>query len=179
MDKYGTNDTELWQAVQRDSREAFGLLFEKYWEYLFEIVYKRIGDEADTKDIVQEIFIYIWKNKARIYVENTLEPFLFSAARNHILALYRRKSIRLAHEKELVRRMGAAEPSDTKLLVWELEATVDRELGKMSPKMSQCYTLNRRQGMSVPEISQLLSLSEQTVRNYISEALDRIRRRLR
>ena len=179
MGKGGRNDTELWKAVQRDGRDAFGQLFEKYWEYLFGIVYKRIGDEADTKDIVQEIFVYIWKNRARIVVEDTLEPYLFSAARNHVLGLYRHKSIRLAHERELMVRAGTAEPADAKLLSGELEAAVDRELGRMSVNMSQCYSLSRRQGMSVPEISQLLSLSEQTVRNYISEALDRIRRRLR
>jgi DNA-directed RNA polymerase specialized sigma24 family protein len=50
-----TNDTLLLQQVEQDSKQAFNVLFEKYWEKTYSDEYKRIKDCDAAKDILQEI----------------------------------------------------------------------------------------------------------------------------
>jgi RNA polymerase sigma-70 factor (ECF subfamily) len=65
--------------------------------------------------------------------------------------------------------------SDEQLLLKEVTQTVDAELSKMPVNMRQCFRLSRYEDKSIREIAAELKLSEQTVKNNISEALRRLR----
>ena len=82
MDK----DTFLLQQLEKGSKRAFNILFEKYWEKAFSDAYKRIKNYDDAKDIVQEIFTHIWINREKKHIEN-LPAYLHVAIRNKVIKL--------------------------------------------------------------------------------------------
>lgn len=167
-------DSELLDAIKRDDHAAFRILFDRYWEYLFSIVYHRLNNRDETQDIVQDIFIYIWKSRASLTVNNGLEPYLFTAAKNQLYSFYRRKKLRMAKEELSMcetNSMGADELVRFK----EVDALVNDELERMPENVRRCFALSREEGLSIREISHQLELSEQTVKNNISDALKRLR----
>lgn len=168
-------DTELIDRIKNDDHGAFQQLFERYWDFLFAVIYRRLQDEDQTKDLVQDIFIHLWNNRRTLYATPSLEPLLVSSARNQIVSLHRKQQVRLMGEQELLYKIGRMEETDDMLLSKEIGQLIDEELVKMPLNMRRCFQLSRKEGKSITEIALELLLSEQTVKNNLSEALKRLR----
>ncbi|WP_256012255.1 RNA polymerase sigma factor [Desertivirga xinjiangensis] len=173
------SDIGLLTLMREGDHRAFRVFFDKYWEKLFASVYSSLQDEDEAKDIVQDIFIQVWNSRDTIYLENSFEPFLFKSARNQVISLYRKKQVKLNKEDELIERLSRLDETDDHLLEKELNSLIDSELEKMPLFVKQCFQLSRKEGKSISEIAAQLSLSEQTVKNYISESLRRLRIQLK
>lgn len=168
------SDKELLEAIKQDDHAAFEVLFNRYWDYLFGIVYRRLNDREETLDVVQDIFVYLWNSRASLSVKSGLEPYLFSAARNQLYSLYRRNQLRQVKE-EMQAVVSVPLEADGQLLFREVDRLVTDELQKMPDNVRKCFTLSREEGKSIREIAAELTLSEKTVKNNISDALKRLR----
>lgn len=169
-----TTDRELLDAIKGGDHGAFEVLFNKYWEYLFGIIFSKLNDRAQTEDIVQDIFIYIWNSRATLNIVNGMEPYLFSAAKNQVYTLFRRSKLRTSKEEQYDYPTSAGQ-ADELLLFREVDKLVNQELDRMPENVRRCYTLSRKDGMSIREIAKELMLSEKTVSNNLSDALKRLR----
>lgn len=175
------NDTELWEQVKGDSDVAYSQLFDRYWEEMFSIAYRRVGDEATAKDIVQNIFIHTWENRRQISIKETMRPYLFTALKYSVVRhIYRQArhgttdlplSVYSLPEEVL-------DPQDRHQYD-ALQEMVQSEIAEMPDKMREIFVLNHQQELSIREIALRLSLSEQTVKNQLGRALKRLRFRLR
>lgn len=54
-------DATLWQLVMEGNVSAYGELYERYWESLFETAFWHLYDKSAAKDIVQEVFVHCWR----------------------------------------------------------------------------------------------------------------------
>ena len=54
---YNPTDTELWELVKQDNREAFELLYRRHMRALYATIYKGALSKADAEDILQEVFL--------------------------------------------------------------------------------------------------------------------------
>ena len=173
--KNNITDRELLDAIKRDDHAAFEVLFNRYWEYLFSIIYRRLNNKEETEDIVQDIFIYIWNSRASLSVRTGLEPYLFTAAKNQLFTLYRRNKLKLANQEQFKYRTGSSAQADALVLFKEVDRLVTDELERMPDNVRRCFILSREEGKSIREIAAELMLSEKTVKNNISDALKRLR----
>lgn len=155
-------------------QKAFEALYERYWQEVYTMIYRRIGDKETSKDIVQELFINLWRYKNRIIAERSLAPWLNVAAKKQAISWYRKQTT--TRQRELLYHKNETwVASPTELEAKELQDLIDREIEKMPANMKQSFRLSRNENKSIKEIATELSLSEQTVRNNISMALERLR----
>jgi RNA polymerase sigma factor (sigma-70 family) len=171
-------DQELFQAMQSGDEHAFQFLFNRHWEALYNIVYKLIADDDQTKDILQNAFIEIWNKRDTLVVGSSIFPYLISVAKNEVISLFRKNKIRLAGDEILLANLHRVTYPDEQLIAGELQHVIDQELVSMPLNMRQCFILSRYEDKSIRNIACELTLSEQTVKNNISEALRRLRKRL-
>jgi len=169
------SDKELLQGIVREDEQAFQVLFDRHWKSLFSFVYRLTRDESQTKDILQDVFIDVWNNRSNLYSENSLLPYLNTIARNKVMSAFRKDKVRLQGADILLENINRAVQSDEQLLFKEVKKSVDDELSKMSFNMRACFQLSRYEDKTIREIAVELGLSEQTVKNNISEALRRLR----
>ncbi|MDR6785560.1 RNA polymerase sigma-70 factor (family 1) [Pedobacter africanus] len=170
-----STDQELLGAIKGNDHAAFEVLFNRYWEYLYSIIYRRLKDRDQAQDIVQDIFIYIWNSRASLSVRTGMEPYLFTAAKNQLYSLYRREKLKLTREAELQYQTPVSAQTDELVLFKEVDRLVTDELERMPDNVRKCFTLSREEGKSIREIALELMLSEKTVKNNISDALKRLR----
>jgi RNA polymerase sigma-70 factor (family 1) len=176
------NDMELWEQVKGDSDVAYSQLFDRYWEEMFSIAYRRVGDEATAKDIVQNIFIHTWENRRQIIVEETMRPYLFTALKYSVVRHIYRAARHGTTDLPLSVYSLPEEVLDHRQDLHEydvLQEKLQSEIEEMPDKMREIFVLNHQQELSVREIALRLSLSEQTVKNQLGRALKRLRFRLR
>lgn len=168
-------DQYLIIAMQSGDQKAFEALYQRYWSEVYTMIYRRINDREVAKDIVQDIFVNLWRYRDQIIAEGSLAPLLNVTAKKQAISWYRKQSASkqrelLYHEDEVL-----VAPSTTELETKELKDMLDREIDNMPSNMRASFRLSRYENKSIKEIATELSLSEQTVRNNISMALDRLR----
>ncbi|GGE52445.1 RNA polymerase sigma-70 factor (ECF subfamily) [Pedobacter psychrotolerans] len=177
-----SSDSSLFTLIKAGNHLAYAKLIDLYWEELYRHIFKKIKNSDDAKDIVQDIFLSLWKNRLNIVVNesDSLAPYLFRSAKYAIINHFSRPGITIADEQALSAALQApsAIKTDDLLLIGELQKLVENEISQLPERLQVPYRLSREQDLPVREIAEKLSLSEQTVKNNISAALSAIRFKL-
>lgn len=171
----GRSDKELLEAMRSGDAIAFQSAFDRHWKPLFSFVFRMIDDEDQTKDILQNTFLELWNRRETLLINDSLFPYLVKVAKNDVISLFRRDKVRLEGVDTIVKNLQRSAYSDERLLTNELQQAIDKELTKMPVNMQRCFQLSKYENKSIRDISAELLLSEQTVKNNISDALRRLR----
>lgn len=169
-------DEELLELLKKSDEGAFTELFDRYWERIAVYVSKVIKGQDDAQDIVQEIFISIWRRRGDISLKSTLLAYLLRSARNLSIRYIERNINQEDLIKSLSEQVQSMDLSAISVLeLQELESKVDEAIGKLPEKMRQVYLLSRHENLSYREIASQLGIAETTVKKQVSNALKHIR----
>jgi len=174
------NDAELLTASRKGDQQAFRKLFDKYWNDLFKIAYKRLHSTEDAQDILQDVFLSLWNNVETIAIQDSLGGYLYTALRNKIFNHFEKKSSRLA--KLMRAPFNVVESEETILSNYctkELQEFITQQITAMPEKMRQIFLLSKEEQLSHAEIVSLLQVSEQTVKNQLHNAVKRLKSSLK
>lgn len=159
-------------------------------EHLYNVDYKslcntanRIVNDWDTaQDVVQEVFIKLWKKRKELKIESTLRGYVFKAVINASLNyLENNKRILLFREditEENISRLNAAAPSE-QMEENELKARIEQALDRLPPRCKTIFILSKFEGMKYRQIAEHLNLSIKTVENQMGIALQKLREDLK
>lgn len=173
------SDSDILFEAQTNKTRALELAFDLYWELLFRHAYKKLQSEELSKDIVQEVFIVMWENIEMLSKQQELLPYLYAVLRNKVLTQYKKDSVRLKYAVDVAGKSVVAEPSAHQLLLnKELQSIIDDEISKMPSRMREIYGLKKNENKNIKEIADTLQLSEQTIKNQLLNASNRLKLRL-
>lgn len=174
------SDALLLYQLSTGDRAAFTALYEKYWESLFLTAARALRNETEAADVVQDVFLSLWKRRAELSIKGSLEGYLHKSVRFHALHFIEKNITRsdyLTHLKTV-----ALQYSDVHL---ELEAdakkiavVIDQTVRTMSPKMQEAYRLSREQHLTHRQIAEKMQISEETVKKHIQHALIEVKKAL-
>src|SRR5665647_1244853 len=169
-----TDDTLLLQQVEQGSKQAFNVLFGKYWEKTYSDAYRRLKNQDDAKDIVQEIFTHIWINREKVHIDN-LPAYLHVAIRNKVIKYVTKQ--KLTHpffdilnnipEKNLL--------ADSQLLWKEFFKSYEALLESLPPKRQIIFRLRYQEDLSTKDISMQLGITRKTVQNQLGKAIETLK----
>ena len=169
-------DDDLLKLLHDGDRMAFAEIYERYWERMFLYSAKVIRSRDDASDIVQEVFVSIWKRRQELMLSGQLAPYLFRCVRN-LSIKYIEKNI--LQQNFLATLTAACSNFDQELLpaleLKELETQIREAVSKLPPKMQEVYLLSRRDNCTNKEIAGKLGIAETTVKKQVSNALKVIR----
>lgn len=175
-------DHELFLLIREGDTLAFAEVVNRYANILQRFIFKRTSCVEDTKDILQEVFASLWNRRESIIITQSLYPYLFKAARYKVIdwMINKKKTIMRSEELQLICTQEIVyTTSEDDFLAKELEILLEMEVNKMPRTMKAVFSLSRKEAKSIKDIAFELSLSEQTVKNNISLALDRLRLKLK
>jgi RNA polymerase sigma-70 factor (ECF subfamily) len=168
--------TELCQG----NKEAFSLLFRKYYKDMVLFGGNFLYDRTRCEDIVQTIFTQLWENRETLVIETSLKSFLLQSVRNGCIdELRHRQSIK---EHEIyTEAFGPLGDMDTEnyILYSDLKTHLDDALDKLPETYRQAFVMNRFDGLKYKEIAQKLEVSERTVEVRIGKAIGLLRHYLK
>ena len=164
------------EHVSNEFEDTFTAIFNEHWKKLYVIAYRRLQDEELAKDLVQDVFVYFWKNYHTIVVGTSVEAYLRGAVQFQIIAHFRKENVRTKAFSYLLERMKEVEVNIKDLLTeQDLKKMINSELEEMPETMRKIFRL-RIQDYTVAEISENLGIAEKTVRNNITAGLSRFRK---
>ncbi|WP_175633181.1 RNA polymerase sigma factor [Pedobacter ghigonis] len=177
---YKALESNFFLLVKLDKNKAFNLVFDAYWNALYKQAYKKVHCTELAQDLVQDVFVSLWDKIELLDAEGSVLAYLFAILRNKILKLYEKDSVRLKYAVSVTANVAPSDVhSQNTILEKELKAIIDAEVERMPVRMKEIYLLKREDDLSIKQIAQDLSLSEQTVKNQLQMAYQRLRARVK
>ena len=89
-------DSEILDKFSQEStrHEAFNLLLNKYQQKIYWHIRRLVIDHDDADDLVQEVFIKVWKNLSNFRKDAQLFTWLYRIASNESITFLNRKKLR-------------------------------------------------------------------------------------
>ena len=171
---------ELLTRLKSDYMLSFDKVYELYSHKLFSFVFKILKNEADTDDIVQEVFVRIWESRDKLEDYKLLNSYIFTIAYNNSIDLIRK---RINNNKYLEHLKYSAVINATPNLISEIEfnelnTQVQKLIAQLPERQKQVYLLHKEDGLTYPEIAEKLGISKNTVENHIAKALKYLRQNI-
>lgn len=173
------SDADLWARSRAGDARAFGLLFDRYANLIYNYCLRRVGGRETAQDLLSIVFLEAWRRKDKDLPSDKVLPWLYGVASNVV-----------RHQHRSERRFAAAlgrlpepepEPDFTdradERLDHEGQADKTQALLRELPKREQeVFVLCVGMELSYEDAALALDLPVGTVRSRLSRARRRIRK---
>jgi RNA polymerase sigma-70 factor (ECF subfamily) len=173
MSSFLKNDEELFALIKHNDSKALKELFNKYFISLCGFSYTYVKSVDLSEEVVSDIFFNIWLKRSTLEIKSNLKAYLYTATRNRSIN-YLAKEKRNWESLEVVdyESVSLENLPDEIINFKELESMVESIIQKLPPKRQLVFRLNRIDGLSYKEISEVLSISINTVQNHMVKAVE-------
>ena len=163
------------EAIKRGDELAFSNAYQTYKGKVYGYFLKKTRSAEDSRDLLQIVFLKLWKYRNSLSAEYLIEQQLFHISRT-VFIDYVRKQNRLSkvvdlHEQTLSEASCTYISSD-----FDVRSRLGTALANMPEMRKKIFELNRLQGYSYQEIAQQLSITVKSVDNNLSKAVKFLRK---
>ena len=145
-------------------------------ERLFRFALSKVFQRDEAEEIVQEVFLKLWQQRARLSQIENKEAWCVRCTRNLIIDRARagRKKVNLELKEDLV----GGQQADEKTLHQDLVRQVHEVLQQLPQRQREIFRLRDLAGYSNQEIEEILQLSTSEVRVNLCRARKKVRQLL-
>lgn len=165
-------DAELVDASRHGDRAATEALLGRHAPALLRFANRRCDDPVDADDVVQEALVAAVRALPELRSDAAVGSWLFTIARRACGRLRRRRRHAPA-EHEIVRDAEPASPTptpDAATAEKELSATLDAGIRSLRPRDREVLLLRDVEGLSAPEVAEVLGLGIDAVKSRLHRA---------
>ncbi|MDB5200620.1 MAG: polymerase sigma-70 factor [Ferruginibacter sp.] len=171
------NILQLQQAVAAGDTHAFEQLYLLFYADLHEFAFRIIKSYHIAEEIVEDVFVQIWKKRSSLPEVRELRVFLYVAVKNLALTyLYkaRKEKVCWIEEFALDSLKSDARRPDELLEAKEFSAELQLVINQLPVKCKAVFKLVKEEGFKYQEAARLLNLSVKTIENQMGIALKKI-----
>jgi RNA polymerase sigma-70 factor (ECF subfamily) len=170
-------ENSLVRRFVRGETEAFDQIVALHQQRITNLAYRLLGWPDDIEDVVQEVFLSVYKNLKNFRGSCRLETWLTTITVNTCRTYRRKRMLRmkLLTKTDTLPQPAAPNPADSPALDREKFAQVRQAVLKLPPRYREVVVLRYLQDLPITEIAAVLGLS----RNAIDVRLNRARDRLK
>jgi RNA polymerase sigma-70 factor, ECF subfamily len=175
------DDTEVVTAFLGGEERAFQELVERYQTRLLNFIYRTIGDREKAEDLVQEVFIRIYRHIHRFdrskkfstwaytIASNLAKNELRNRSRNPIVLFQKLKGSWDDDDRPLQFEDTTARPDDL-FRKRHLRSLVEATVAKLPEHHRQVFVLRELEGKSYEEIAEITDCNLGTVKSRLNRA---------
>jgi RNA polymerase sigma-70 factor (ECF subfamily) len=174
------DDPQWVERLRAGDVTAFEAVFHALCPVLCLHVQRYVGSAEIAEDVVQDLFLALWRKREQLDIQESITSYLYRAARNRAIDALR-------HERVVERWQGKSlslpdmSPAviEDELLDAEFSAAVQQAIDVLPERCRVIFQLHRQDGLSYAQIAHRLDLSINTVETQMGRALRSLRARLR
>jgi len=189
LEAYLEDDRYLIERLQSGEQAAYEELIARFERSVFNLISRLLNDPEDACDVVQEVFLKVFRNVASFRAESSLKTWIYRIAVNEAYN-HRRWFVRHHRSEVGLEDKGEAgttyhdrlaDPCRTPFdlaLGGEERALIESALNKLNPKFRTCVILRDIEELSYEEIAGIEGLSLGTVKSRILRGREALRKAL-
>lgn len=177
MSNYKTlNDHELADLLRYDDEAAFNEIYIRYWDKLYVLSRKRLGDMCESEEVVQDIFCNLWRKRHTFVLQNGFNNYFSVAVKFEVINRLAKKQRVATYEKEISSMNTEVDQSTQQTLdLNELLQQLQININSLPEKCRFVFRLQYEQGYSQRQIAEKLNISEKTVEAHLTKARRNLR----
>lgn len=173
------NDNELTGLLQQGDEYAFTEIYNRYWSKLFAVAANKVKELDEAEEIVQDIFVSLWKRRNELADINTLSAYLAVSVKYRVIKLLDKQARQQKYTNYTHYVTTLSDDSTQQWLEFEeLRLRIAGFVADLPEKCRLVYQLSRESGLSHKKIAEELGISEKTVEAHLGKALKTLRTRL-
>lgn len=180
--KSDLKERELIERAQRGDRAAFKALYDRYRDRVYNLIFYSMGDELASEDILQIVFIKIYRGLPGFRFEASLATWIYRITLNECLNQQQRRGAQYVPFDAILGSDHEFDPAalpDFEHADKERREIIHRAMMELSPKLRDVVALKYLEGLSYEEIATVLECAPGTVASRLSRALEQLEARLR
>ncbi len=172
-------DEALLQPLALGDREAFAEVYERYWQRVFALAYRKLKSRETAEELVQDLFTALWHKRAEHTIEH-LEPYLLGAINRRIIGHLRAHQVRTAYADYCRwHQQATTQETEQTIAVADLSEAFTKALLHLPEQSREVFRLSRLEHVSVQDISHRLNLSAKAVEYHLTKSRRLLRGYLR
>ena len=163
--------SELIRQFKAGNKHTINELYDQYSSRLYRFAFGYLKSEADTLDVIQEVFMRLWNSRTTLKEDTNIEAFLFTITKNTIISAFR-KNITEKEYLEHLKYSVVKNSSETEKQVDYnlLSERVEQLVSNLPEQRRQIFLLSKEVGYSNKDIAEKLHISVKTVEDHITKA---------
>lgn len=170
-------DEQLLQCIRNGEESAFDELYRRYWEPLYNSARKRLDNDHEAEDIVQEVFIRLWIRREELEINHVI-AYLHTAVRYNILTYLTRHKTEIAFFEPFETMLADSGDPEQCLIAKQKLELMYAYADTLSERKKQIFLLHIKGKLTTKEIALALGITQKAVQNQLGTALHGLRRSL-
>jgi RNA polymerase sigma-70 factor (ECF subfamily) len=156
--------------------ELFITLYSKYKETIYRQAFHLTSCRVNAEDIVQDVFLNLWKHKDRWAEIENIQAYLFFCTRNKTMDYFHRIKLERTRLQQLGEVQLLYDSPELKMEIEEAQHLHEAAIRQLPAQQRKVYTLRRVYGWKRKKIAKELNLSDNTVRKHMQQAIRSVKR---
>ncbi|MEA4916875.1 hypothetical protein SDC9_155283 [bioreactor metagenome] len=165
----------LFVRIKEGDKEAFNRLFRLKYEPLLCFAKSYLGETGKAGEIISDLFVWLWLNRADISGIDSPEIYLFKSAKNRCLnALRCNGKVVSIDEQPLPVQPSTDHTPFSQMEHQELSERLHALVKNLPPQQQQIFKMIKESGLSARQTAEILQLSQRTVETHLYKAVKRL-----
>ncbi len=156
--------------------QVFSSVFKTNSKTVFNFIYYKFGNEEKAHDAVQEAFVKLWENCAKVTPEKA-KSYLYTVANNLYLNVIKAEKVRLKYA-DLHSNSISNESPEFVLEEKQFQKRLDDALNALPENQRTTFLLNRIDGKKYAEIAEMEGVSVKAIEKRMHLALKTLREKI-
>ncbi|MDO5523876.1 MAG: RNA polymerase sigma-70 factor, partial [Bacteroidia bacterium] len=169
---------KLFDEIFRDNKNAFDELFRAYYANLLRFARNYVADTGQAEEIVSDVFVWIWMNRAAINTIDNPEVYLFTAVKNRCFNASRSNTRLVSMDEYRETENNASESPLTQMEQKELSEKLHAIIENLPEQQRIVFRMIKENGLTAKQTAQILNLSSRTVETHIYKAVQQLEKEI-
>ncbi len=171
---------QIQNPVRIETRTDFEVVFKTHYSPLCSYANGFLKDVDASEEVVQEVMVRVWTNRASLAIESSLRSYLFRAVRNGCMNVKKHMKVRDEYKAYMEHdSLGNHHSREEEMIISELEQKIREAIDHLPMERRKVFILSRYEGLTYGQIAEKLDISVKTVENQMGKALKMLREELR
>lgn len=183
-------DQRLIESLRAGAESAYEELLARFQQPVYALCVRLLDDEGDASDVVQEVFLKVFRNIARFRGQSSLKTWIYRITVNEAhnarrwFFRHRRREVELDTDPGEARNWQESIPDDRRspfdeVFDHEQASLIQTALEQINPAFRAAVVLRDITGLSYEEIAEILGVSLGTVKSRILRGREALREELK
>lgn len=178
MKDFTSEDSFLLLSMQKGDRNAFDILFQKYYSVLCTYSHRFVRLE-DAEEIVQDVMLWLWESRESPVIEYSLKQYLFKAVYHRSMTRITQNEVKQRADTAYYERMLIMLQEVDIYQINELSKHIQQAIDELPPTYREAFIMHRFRNLSYKDAAEQLGVSPKTVDYRIQQALKILRVKLK
>lgn len=169
----------LRQMKEEDSERAFHEFYDLCYDRLFRIACYYVKHEEWAQEIVLDVFMRLWEQRARLPEVNNIEDYCFILTKNAALNYLEKENRRATRSTEPLPETDDETESPEEILISEeFFARYVKALDRLPERCREVFIRIREEKQSYIQVAEAMGISVNTVDAQLQKAVSRLKEAL-